>query len=110
MPVVIVVGVQWGDEGKGKLVDYLTERADLRPGLPEGHAAPGAVRPALAQEGPVRRRRLPVPERVGDARGMGPGGGRGVARVAGWCAASADARGGSRGGGGARATGGALRP
>lgn len=29
MPVVIVVGVQWGDEGKGKVVDYLTEDADL---------------------------------------------------------------------------------
>lgn len=29
MPVVIVVGVQWGDEGKGKLVDYLTEQARL---------------------------------------------------------------------------------
>lgn len=29
MPCVIVVGVQWGDEGKGKIVDYLTERADL---------------------------------------------------------------------------------
>lgn len=29
MPVVIVVGVQWGDEGKGKIVDYLTERARL---------------------------------------------------------------------------------
>src|SRR5262245_25066867 len=29
MPVVIVVGVQWGDEGKGKVVDYLTERAKL---------------------------------------------------------------------------------
>ena len=29
MPVVIVVGVQWGDEGKGKVVDYLTERANL---------------------------------------------------------------------------------
>lgn len=29
MPVAIVVGVQWGDEGKGKIVDYLTERARL---------------------------------------------------------------------------------
>ena len=29
MPIVIVVGVQWGDEGKGKVVDYLTERASL---------------------------------------------------------------------------------
>ncbi|MFN8389574.1 MAG: adenylosuccinate synthase [Bdellovibrionota bacterium] len=29
MPVVIVIGVQWGDEGKGKVVDYLTEQARL---------------------------------------------------------------------------------
>lgn len=29
MPLVIVVGVQWGDEGKGKVVDYLTEKANL---------------------------------------------------------------------------------
>ena len=27
MPVVIIVGGQWGDEGKGKVVDYLTEKA-----------------------------------------------------------------------------------
>ena len=26
---VVVVGIQWGDEGKGKIVDLLTERADL---------------------------------------------------------------------------------
>ncbi|HWA16964.1 MAG TPA: adenylosuccinate synthetase, partial [Gemmatimonadales bacterium] len=25
---VVVVGAQWGDEGKGKLVDVLAERAD----------------------------------------------------------------------------------
>src|SRR3954469_11756096 len=24
-----VVGLQWGDEGKGKIVDFLTERADV---------------------------------------------------------------------------------
>lgn len=29
MPVVVIVGVQWGDEGKGKVVDYLTEAAKL---------------------------------------------------------------------------------
>lgn len=29
MPLVIVVGGQWGDEGKGKVVDYLTENASL---------------------------------------------------------------------------------
>ncbi|MCK5282441.1 MAG: adenylosuccinate synthetase [Nanoarchaeota archaeon] len=26
---LIIVGGQWGDEGKGKIVDYLTEKADL---------------------------------------------------------------------------------
>ncbi len=29
MAVVVVVGAQWGDEGKGKVVDLLTESADL---------------------------------------------------------------------------------
>ena len=26
---VVVLGTQWGDEGKGKIVDLLTERADV---------------------------------------------------------------------------------
>lgn len=29
MSVVIVVGAQWGDEGKGKIIDVLTEQADV---------------------------------------------------------------------------------
>jgi adenylosuccinate synthase len=29
MSVVVVVGAQWGDEGKGKVVDLLSERADV---------------------------------------------------------------------------------
>lgn len=29
MPVQIVVGAQWGDEGKGKVVDLLSEHADI---------------------------------------------------------------------------------
>jgi adenylosuccinate synthase len=29
MTAVVVVGAQWGDEGKGKIVDILTERADM---------------------------------------------------------------------------------
>ena len=28
MPVIAVIGTQWGDEGKGKVVDYLAEHAD----------------------------------------------------------------------------------
>jgi len=29
MPAYVVVGTQWGDEGKGKIVDFLTERVDI---------------------------------------------------------------------------------
>jgi adenylosuccinate synthase len=29
MPVQIVVGAQWGDEGKGKIVDHLSDKADI---------------------------------------------------------------------------------
>jgi len=29
MEAKIVVGLQWGDEGKGKIVDYLSNDADL---------------------------------------------------------------------------------
>ncbi len=29
MPVIAVIGAQWGDEGKGKIVDMLAEKADV---------------------------------------------------------------------------------
>ncbi|MBZ4241079.1 adenylosuccinate synthetase, partial [Mycobacterium tuberculosis] len=29
MPNVVVVGAQWGDEGKGRVVDWLAAQADL---------------------------------------------------------------------------------
>ena len=29
MPSIIIVGTQWGDEGKGKVVDFLTESTDI---------------------------------------------------------------------------------
>jgi adenylosuccinate synthase len=29
MSAVVVIGTQWGDEGKGKIVDYLAEQADV---------------------------------------------------------------------------------
>ena len=29
MPGTIVVGAQWGDEGKGKITDLLAEKADV---------------------------------------------------------------------------------
>lgn len=36
---VTVVGVQWGDEGKGKIVDWLSDRADLVVRFQGGHNA-----------------------------------------------------------------------
>lgn len=39
MPNVVVVGAQWGDEGKGKIVDWLSERADVVVRFQGGHNA-----------------------------------------------------------------------
>jgi len=36
---VVVVGAQWGDEGKGKIVDWLSERADVIARFQGGHNA-----------------------------------------------------------------------
>ena len=39
MPNVAVVGAQWGDEGKGKIVDWLSNRADVVVRFQGGHNA-----------------------------------------------------------------------
>src|SRR5690349_19559752 len=39
MANVVVVGSQWGDEGKGKIVDWLSERADVIVRFQGGHNA-----------------------------------------------------------------------
>lgn len=39
MPNVTVVGTQWGDEGKGKIVDWLSQRADVVVRFQGGHNA-----------------------------------------------------------------------
>ena len=39
MPNVTVIGAQWGDEGKGKIVDWLSERADVVVRFQGGHNA-----------------------------------------------------------------------
>lgn len=36
---LVIVGAQWGDEGKGKLVDWLTEKADVVVRFQGGHNA-----------------------------------------------------------------------
>jgi adenylosuccinate synthase len=39
MTNVVVIGAQWGDEGKGKIVDWLSERADVVVRFQGGHNA-----------------------------------------------------------------------
>ncbi|HRK20004.1 MAG TPA: adenylosuccinate synthetase, partial [Hyphomicrobiaceae bacterium] len=39
MTNVVVMGAQWGDEGKGKIVDWLSERADIVVRFQGGHNA-----------------------------------------------------------------------
>ncbi|MFQ5904061.1 MAG: adenylosuccinate synthetase, partial [Candidatus Binatia bacterium] len=39
MSVTFVAGIQWGDEGKGKIVDYLTEGVDVVARCQGGHNA-----------------------------------------------------------------------
>jgi adenylosuccinate synthase len=39
LPNVVVVGAQWGDEGKGKIVDWLSEQADVVVRFQGGHNA-----------------------------------------------------------------------
>ena len=39
MKNVVVVGSQWGDEGKGKIVDWLSEQADVVVRFQGGHNA-----------------------------------------------------------------------
>jgi adenylosuccinate synthase len=39
MSTVIIIGAQWGDEGKGKIVDYLADRFDIVARYSGGHNA-----------------------------------------------------------------------
>ncbi|MEO1238520.1 MAG: adenylosuccinate synthase [Pseudomonadota bacterium] len=67
MANVVVVGAQWGDEGKGKIVDWLSERADVIARFQGGHNAghtlviDGAVYKLHAlPSGVVRRGKLSI--------------------------------------------------
>ena len=67
MANVAVVGAQWGDEGKGKIVDWLSERADVMVRFQGGHNAghtlviDGVVyKLSLLPSGIVRKAKLSV--------------------------------------------------
>ena len=75
--VIVVLGAQWGDEGKGKLVDVLAGRASLPQPLPvESGARLQAKVPRLCHGPPAQRgcvRELPRRERApSTARGPWP--------------------------------------
>src|SRR4028118_351167 len=67
MANVVVVGSQWGDEGKGKIVDWLSERADIVVRFQGGHNAGHtlviegtSVKLSLLPSGVVRAGKLAV--------------------------------------------------
>ncbi len=67
MANVVVVGSQWGDEGKGKIVDWLSERADVVVRFQGGHNAGHTLvidgttyKLSLLPSGVVRKNKLAV--------------------------------------------------
>jgi len=67
MANVVVVGSQWGDEGKGKIVDWLSEQADIVVRFQGGHNAGHTLvidgttyKLSLLPSGVVRRGKLSV--------------------------------------------------
>ena len=57
MPLDIVIGAQWGDEGKGRVVDLLSEKADLVARFNGGDNAGHTV---TVDEGDLQTARHPV--------------------------------------------------
>ena len=44
MPNIVIAGAQWGDEGKGKIVDLLTEKVQVVARYNGGHNAGHTIR------------------------------------------------------------------
>ena len=83
MKNVVVVGSQWGDEGKGKIVDWLSSEADVVVRFQGGHNAGHTlvidekvfiIRPGREQAGLADRIRQPEPaQALGVCQRCGPG-------------------------------------
>ena len=85
MANVVVVGSQWGDEGKGKIVDWLSERADIVVRFQGGHNAGHTLvvdgttyKLSLLPSGVVRKGKLSV---IGNGVVVDPLGARGRDRA-----------------------------
>ena len=73
MANVVVVGAQWGDEGKGKIVDWLSEQADIVVRFQGGHNAGHTlvINGDNLQIGSAALRRFAALEAVGDRQRRG---------------------------------------
>ena len=60
MPATIVLGTQWGDEGKGKAVDYLADGMDFVVAIRAATTPAHGDRGGTAAEAPARPLRRPV--------------------------------------------------
>ncbi len=58
VPAIVIVGAQWGDEGKGKIIDVLAERAQVvaryQGGSNAGHTVIVGRRGVQVPPAPVR--------------------------------------------------------
>ncbi len=54
--ITAVVGIQWGDEGKGKIVDYLSQKADY---VVRYHGGAGAGHTVVNKYGTVKLHQIP---------------------------------------------------
>ena len=64
MPGTVIVGTQWGDEGKGRFTDYLAKESDLVVRYQGGHNAGHTHRRRRrGVRAPARAERRPVPAR-----------------------------------------------
>lgn len=57
MPVTVVIGAQWGDEGKGKIVDYLAQEMDL---VVRFNGGPNAGHTVVNQKGEFKLHSIPA--------------------------------------------------
>ena len=54
MKNIVVVGSQWGDEGKGKIVDWLSEQADIVIRFQGGHLMSNTVQDIFVSKSDIK--------------------------------------------------------
>ncbi len=70
MPNTVLIGAQWGDEGKGKIVDVLTEGADLVVRMQGGNNAGHTVWHGKKKYAEIVAKGKKAKEKIRDPRGI----------------------------------------